>query len=86
MPTFKEEFGIDRMKTRWERNKNKERKSNKSEFFLCYLKQVISLLPKTVVDGKQGKVLQIVTKVAEYKEVERGLQFRIQKTKIRGEK
>lgn len=44
--------------------------------------QVILLLLKTVLAEKQGKVLQIVNKVAEYKEVEKGLQFRIQKTKI----
>lgn len=81
MPAFKEEFGIDRMKTRWERNKNKERMSKESEFFLCYLKQVISLLLKTVLDGKQRKVLKIVTKVAET-----ALQLRTQKTEIRGEK
>lgn len=58
----------------------------KGEFFVYNLMQVILLLLKTVLDEKQGKVLQIVNKVAEYKEVEKRLQFRIQKTKIWGEK
>ena len=58
----------------------------KGEFFVYNLMQVILLLLKTVLDEKQGKVLKIVNKVAEYKEVEKGLQYRIQKTKIWGEK
>lgn len=58
----------------------------KGEFFVYNLMQVILLLLKTVLDEKQGKVLQIVNKVTEYKEVEKGLQYRIQKTKIWGEK
>lgn len=64
----------------------KKELAKKGEFFVYNLMQVILLLLKTVLAEKQGKVLQIVDKVAEYKEVEKGLQFRIQKTKIWDEK
>lgn len=47
----------------------------KGEFFVYNLMQVILLLLKTVLDEKQGKVLQIVNKVTGYKEVEKGLQY-----------
>lgn len=64
----------------------KKELAKKGEFFVYNFMQAILLLLKTVLAEKQGKVLQIVDKVAEYKEVEKGLQFRIQKTKIWGEK